>query len=178
MAVLAREEGLRQYPLFVDYGQLAAEREWNACRRVFRRMRLPAPARLDLSSYGSFIKSGITTRRRNIVRDAFLPGRNSLLLLAGAAYARQRKCEAVCIGLLDDSRHLFPDQTREFLSRVQGVLPDSVAYPVAIRSPLMNFSKQAVIRLAQKHGIDGTYSCHRGGKEPCGRCISCAEFEL
>ncbi len=176
MALLAKEEGLKQYPLFVDYGQLAAPREWRACGAVFRRLRLPAPTRLRISGYGSMIKSGITDRRRNLVREAFLPGRNTLLLLAGAAYARQKAADAVCIGLLDDANHLFPDQTREFLRKIEGVLRDAVAYPVTLKAPLVSMAKSAVVEIAKQRGITGTYSCHRGGREPCGKCISCSEF--
>ncbi len=32
MAVLAKEEGLTQHPLFIDYGQLGCRRELRACR--------------------------------------------------------------------------------------------------------------------------------------------------
>jgi len=40
----------------------------------------------------------------------------------------------------------------------------------------MIFNKGDVIKLAKKRNIVGTYSCHAGGKEPCGRCISCLEI--
>jgi 7-cyano-7-deazaguanine synthase len=126
--------------------------------------------------YGALIKSGLTDRRKHVVRDAFLPGRNTLLLLAGAAYARTRRAEAVCIGLLDEAHHLFPDQTSKFLAATQELLRDSVAYPVTIKAPLAQFTKAAVVDLASKRGITGTYSCHLGSKTPCGKCISCAEF--
>lgn len=176
MAVLSKEQGLKQFPLFVDYGQLSARRELSACQANFRKLRLPPPAILRVPGYGRFIKSGITDRGRNIVREAFLAGRNTLLLLAGAAYARQKRADAVCIGLLDEAHHLFPDQTSRFLASLQQILRDSVAYPVSIKAPLAQFTKQAVVELALKRGITGTYSCHRGGKTPCGECISCAEF--
>lgn len=176
MAVLSKEQGLKQFPLFVDYGQLSARRELSACRANFRKLHLPSPAVLRVPGYGGLIKSGITDRRRNMVREAFLAGRNTLLLLAGAAFARQKRAESVCIGLLDEAHHLFPDQTSHFLASLQHVLRDSVAYPVSIKAPLAQFTKQAVVEVASKRGITGTYSCHRGGKIPCGKCISCAEF--
>ncbi len=176
MAILSKEQGLKQFPLFVDYGQLAVRRELAACRTTFRRFRLPSPAVLRVPGYGALIKSGITNRRKNVIRDAFLPGRNTLLLLAGAAYARTKRAEAVCIGLLDETHHLFPDQTSKFLSSMETLLRDAVAYPVAIKAPLAQFTKGAVVELAAKRRITGTYSCHRGGKVPCGKCISCAEF--
>ncbi len=178
MAVLTKEQGLKQFPLFIDYGQLAARRELAACKATFRKLRLPAPAVLRIPGYGALIKSGITDSRMNVVRDAFLPGRNTLFLLAGAAYARQKRAQAVCIGLLDEARHLFPDQTSAFLSSMEHLLRDAVSYPIAVKAPLAQLNKQAVIELASQKRITGTYSCHRGGKVPCGKCISCAEFGL
>lgn len=44
MSVLAKEEGLNLFPLFVDYGQICGEKEWEACLRVHSRFELPAPA--------------------------------------------------------------------------------------------------------------------------------------
>ena len=35
MSVLADDEGLTQYPLFIDYGQRSAAMEWQACRKLF-----------------------------------------------------------------------------------------------------------------------------------------------
>ncbi len=177
MALLAQEEGLKQHPLFVDYGQLAASREWSACRAVFRRLRLPAPARIDLPGYGRAIRSGITDRRKNVVREAFLPGRNALLLLTGAAYARQKRAQAVCVGLLNEANHLFPDQTARFLRNVEAMLVDAVAYPVSLKAPLAKLTKSAVVAMAAERSISGTYSCHRGGVGRCGKCISCAEYD-
>lgn len=35
MALLAQQQGLVQFPLFIDYGQLSREREWSAAGRCF-----------------------------------------------------------------------------------------------------------------------------------------------
>lgn len=34
IGVMAREEGVEVYPLFIDYGQRAARKEWDTCQRV------------------------------------------------------------------------------------------------------------------------------------------------
>ena len=34
MSMLIREEGVPLFPLFIDYGQLAVSREWEACKRL------------------------------------------------------------------------------------------------------------------------------------------------
>jgi 7-cyano-7-deazaguanine synthase len=52
IGVMAKEEGIKHYPLFIDYGQLAAHREWKTCKIVHAALDLPAPARMNLSGFG------------------------------------------------------------------------------------------------------------------------------
>jgi hypothetical protein len=56
------------------------------------------------------------------IKPTFLPGRNTLLLLTGAAYARQKGAGAVCIGLL-------------FLQKIEEVLPSGTVELRARNAP-------------------------------------------
>src|SRR4051812_48573868 len=87
VGVLTREQKIKQFPLFVDYGQRSGEREWKACQAVHERLNLPKPRRIDVRGFGSLIPSGLTNRSLRVRADAFTPGRNLLFLLLGAAYA-------------------------------------------------------------------------------------------
>ncbi len=176
MAILAKNEGIRQYPLFVNYGQLCLNQEWRACRGVHRRHALPPPVMMNLSGYGEAIPCGLTYRRVRINEDAFLPGRNLLFLLAGAGYASKVGAKGVSIGLLSEEYRLFPDQSSTFLRKAEEVLELAVGRPVRVMAPLMSLSKRSVVTLARAKGIVGTYSCHSGRSKPCGLCISCQEL--
>src|SRR2546427_4601865 len=90
VAVMAKDEGLHQFPLFVDYGQKAGMREWEACKTVLRKHEIPLPKRMQIKGYGHTIKSGLTDPKKDVYKDAFLPGRNMMFLLCGAAYAVHR----------------------------------------------------------------------------------------
>jgi 7-cyano-7-deazaguanine synthase len=175
MALLAKEEGVEQYPLFIDYGQLSRRREWEACRRLHARHGLPRPKRMALAGFGGLISSGLTRPHARVNEDAFLPGRNLLFLLAGAAYAREVGAGAVAIGLLDERYRVFPDQTTSFLAAAEQALVAALGDRVRVIAPLMGFSKSDTIRLARAMGVEGTYSCHAGQSDPCGTCISCRE---
>lgn len=177
MSVLAKEEGVQQFPLFVDYGQLSSEKEWEACQTVHVNHGLPEPVSMDLRGFGKLVSSGLTDRRKRVNEDAFLPGRNALLLLAGAAYSRQVRARSVAIGLLSDQYKLFPDQGADFLCKAEEFLGMAVAGDLTFVAPLKTFCKKDVVQLAESYGIVGTYSCHTGGDEPCGKCVSCTEFQ-
>lgn len=61
IGVMAKEERIETYPLFVDYGQQAADKEWDACQRVHSLHGLPTPTRVNLSGYGAVIRSALTS---------------------------------------------------------------------------------------------------------------------
>ena len=176
MALMAKEEGIIQHPLFIDYGQLGREKELSACRAIHEAHGLPEPVAMGLSGFGQHISSGLTDGQKDIFADAFLPGRNLLFLLAGAAYAYQVDASAVAIGLLNEGTHLFPDQTGQFLIQAEEVLSLCMGRKIRIIAPLMKFYKSDVLRLVKRFGLTGTYSCHSGLDEPCGVCVSCKEL--
>jgi len=176
MALLTKEEGLTQFPLFIDYGQLGRDKELQACRANFKRHGLPEPMIAPLSGYGSLLSSGLTDPNKHILKDAFLPCRNLMFLTVGAAYAFQCGASAVGIGLLDEAFSLFPDQTKGFLSDAEALLSKGLGKPIRVISPLMTFSKADVLKIAKAKGITGTYSCHAGTEPPCGKCVACREY--
>ena len=176
IGVMAREEGVSLYPLFIDYGQRAAHIEWKTCLFVHNQLDLPAPVRMDVSGFGHIIRSGLTCEEMDVKGDAFTPGRNLLFLLMGSAYAYQVGASAVAIGLLSESFSLFPDQRSEFIKSSENAIGAALGRRIRIVTPLAEFSKADVIALAKDKGVSGTYSCHTGSREPCGQCISCLEF--
>lgn len=146
-----------------------------SCRAVFQRLSLPPPVSMNLSGYGQLISSGLTNTNLRVNEDAFLPGRNLLFLLAGCAYASEKKANSVAIGLLTEKHRLFPDQTADFLRQAESLICSILFHRPKIVAPLIDFSKSQVLVLARKLGIDGTYSCHSGTVTPCGVCVSCLE---
>jgi 7-cyano-7-deazaguanine synthase len=112
-----------------------------------------------------------------INEDAFLPGRNLLLILCGAAYAYKVKADGVAIGLLHPKNRLFPDQTREFLNQCEIIIEAAMGKRISVIAPLMQFTKADVLKLARFREVRDTYSCHAGGDIPCGKCVSCMEIE-
>ncbi len=175
MSCLAHEQGTELFPLFVNYGQMCSDTELDACRRVYATLGLPQPTVMNLRGFGQTIPSGLTDPSMSLNADAFLPGRNLLLVVAGAAYAYSMHARAVAIGLLSEQGALFPDQLGSFLAVAQEAVSAAVGSPIAVVAPLMGFTKRDIIALARAKGIEGTYSCHSGSAVPCGVCVSCVE---
>lgn len=178
IGVMAKEEHIDHFPLFIDYGQRAAVKEWATCQAVHRQLGLPEPVRMDLSGFGRVIASGLTNVDMDVKEDAFTPGRNMLFLLMGSAYAYQVGASSVAIGLLAEQFSLFPDQRQPFLAQAEQAIAAAMGRQIKVLTPLIEFGKIDVVRLATKKGVVGTYSCHTGNSQPCGRCIACLEFQF
>ena len=176
VGVLAKEEGLEVFPLFIDYGQRAAVKEWSTCLHVHQQMGLSTPVRMDLSGFGQIILSGLTSTSLDIKEDAFTPGRNLLFLVMACAYAAQVGASQIAIGLLSERFCIFPDQNSDFINKAESAIQASLGKRIKITTPLSDFSKSDVIQLAIVKNIHNTYSCHAGTEIPCGKCISCLEF--
>ena len=176
MSLMAHEEGATLFPLFIDYGQLGASKEWGACQRLHEQFGLPSVTYMGLSGFGNTVPSGLTDTSLRINEDAFLPGRNLLFVLAGAAHAFKARANSVAIGLLNPADHLFPDQTKEFVEECEKMIEMAMGRRILVLTPLIEFSKRDVLAMARDRGIEHTYSCHSGGDEPCGVCIACVEI--
>ena len=174
MILLLKKEGHELFPLFIDYGQLAREKEWMACQNICHFLGLE-PYRIDISGFGRSIPSGITNNELDVEKNAFLPTRNLLFLVLGAAYGYTKSANIVAIGLL--SNPIFPDQTRDFIQAAQKSITMSLGTNTVVLAPLTSLDKRDTLRLARKYGLplNLTSSCHLGGEKPCGRCISCKE---
>lgn len=178
MCKIIENEGETVIPLYINYGQLATEMEWSACKELYELCKLPSPNKLDIPGYGKFIHSGLTDESKNIEKDAFLPGRNLLFLLVGAAYAFSLGQEKVAIGLLSEKTHIFGDQTEGFIVNTNFALNSALEKNMILLTPLINFTKSDTVKLAKHYLIplDKTYSCHSGKAKYCGHCISCKEI--
>ena len=176
MSLMAQEEGVPLFPLFVDYGQLGASKEWAACQRLHEQFGLPKVTRMDLSGFGKTIPSGLTDPSLRINEDAFLPGRNLLFAVAGAAHAFTHGADSIALGLLDPANHLFPDQTKRFVEKCEKMIEIALGKRIAVLTPLIEFSKSDVLIMARARGVQDAYSCHAGGDTCCGVCVACVEI--
>jgi 7-cyano-7-deazaguanine synthase len=169
-----QRKGHHVFPLFIDYGQLASEKEWLSCQRICEFLKL-VPERIDTHDFGRLVPSGLTNSDIDIEKNAFTPTRNLLFLTLGAAYGYGKSAYVIATGILTNP--IFPDQTKDFLSQTEKTLSLALGVNITVLSPLINSDKFDSIMLARKYGLplNLTYSCHSGTEKPCGKCISCKE---
>ena len=177
MSLLIKETNRVQKLLFINYGQLNYKNEFHSAKNHAKIFGLPTITKIDLSGFSRVITSGLTDARLDIVKDGFLPGRNLLFILTAAAFAIKEKCNVVSMGLLHQDTAIFPDQTDEFILSAEHTIEKALGEKIKILTPLREFCKSDVVKMAKSKNIKTYYSCHKGDDTPCGKCISCKEFE-
>ena len=107
----------------------------------------------------------------------YVPNRNMILLALGAALAECRDCRRLFYGAQAHDQYGYWDCTAEFVRRMNDTLALNPGCAVRIEAPFVAESKADVVRLGLALGVDfaHTWSCYRGGDQPCGTCPTCVE---
>jgi len=170
-----KQNGHTLIPLFVNYGQISYEMEWQACQEVCDYLSI-TPQKLDIPEYGKFISSGITNDALDVRKFAFHPGRNLMLLSVASSYGYLNSAYVIAIGLLEP--YEFPDQTKEFIMKAQDAIAEALDADIRIMTPLIKLNKLDLLLMARESGfpIENTYYCYSGTPIPCGHCSACEEY--
>ena len=107
----------------------------------------------------------------------YVPNRNMILLSICTGYAESIGADTVFHGAAQvDSEAGYWDGTQEFLLNINEVNSLNRRDRVTIEAPLIEMSKQQIIKLGMDCDLDfkKTWTCYEGGSEACGRCTACS----
>ncbi len=105
----------------------------------------------------------------------YVPGRNTILIALAASRAESSGSTRIVLGCNADDAAGYPDCRRDYLEAFKGVLLAGTVNHVWVTAPLLHMSKEQVVQAAKGLGVPLglTWSCYRGGADPCGRCGAC-----
>jgi 7-cyano-7-deazaguanine synthase len=103
----------------------------------------------------------------------FVPGRNLMLIGIAVAWANAWGFQTVVIGANADDHGGYPDCREGFFTPLAQAT--RAGYGVGVWRPLLKRTKRQVIEYGRELGVPFhlTWSCYRGGDQPCGRCGAC-----
>lgn len=153
--------GRTPFGLFVDYGQRAASREWQAV--------------CDVASFYNIPTTRLQWQGRNKSAGLIL-GRNAFLI-AAALMEKPASVSVIATGIHSDTE--YADCSPAFVIKMQAVLDTYEKAHVRLAAPFLDWTKVDIVQycLMERVPVDLTYSCERGS-EPCGYCLSCKDREL
>jgi 7-cyano-7-deazaguanine synthase len=111
----------------------------------------------------------------------YVPARNLVFLAVAMGVAEARGVDEVYLGVNALDYSGYPDCRPEFVRSFEATAALALkrgveGNPVAIKTPLVDLTKADIVRLGM--ALDAplalTWSCYRGGPEPCGNCDACA----
>jgi len=188
----AAAEGFSIYSLSFHYGQRHAL-ELAAAERVARhfKVRQHLVLRINLSAIGGSAltgamdvpKHGSADELGKAIPATYVPARNTIFLSFALAWAEVLGAADIFIGVNAVDYSGYPDCRPEFIEAFEKMANLATRAGVEgqtkirIRTPLINMSKAAIIRLGMSLGVDYgmTHSCYDPTPDgrPCGRCDSC-----
>lgn len=178
------------YSLSFSYGQKHA-RELEMARRQAQNVEVKEHRVLDIFFFGGIatIGSALTDasvrvpdleeigREQRMQPPTYVPNRNMTFLSIGAAFAESRGVQDVFYGAQAQDEYGYWDCSVDFVRKMNEVLALNRRYPVKVHAPFAGLSKADVLKMGLELGVDygQTWTCYRGGEQPCGTCPSCVE---
>ncbi|HVP57825.1 MAG TPA: 7-cyano-7-deazaguanine synthase QueC [bacterium] len=185
----ARDQGEVIGAVTFDYGQAASASEIRAASRAAGRLGVghtiialpwyrglvtnPLMGRGAVSSYSGELPRDAA----GLLKEAWIPNRNCVFLAIGGAYAEALGADSVVMGLNAEEAAVFPDNSEEFLKRMNGVLSVSTLSGVKAASFTIGMTKPDIVRFGLEISapLDLVYSCYKASDQDimCGTCQSC-----
>ena len=185
MALVAAEGGDAPLALTFDYGQRHRTELDRAAGIAGHYRSEHLVVQLDTSAWGGSALTDPTIEvpiagSTDGIPDTYVPARNSIFLAVALGVAEARGLDAVWIGVNAIDYSGYPDCRPEFIEAFRGVAATGQrrgveGNPIAIRTPLIERTKAEIVQLGIDHGapLHLTWSCYRGGADPCGSCDAC-----
>lgn len=106
-----------------------------------------------------------------------VPARNLILLAIGTAIAESEGATSVVFGANRNDRAGYKDCRPAFVNAMNEAAYQATESGVHVVAPFSLLTKQQIASYGRTLGapIDLSWSCYRGGEEPCNNCGACEE---
>ncbi len=181
--------------LTCDYGQRAAEAEMRAAGIQAARLGIPQRT-INLQWLGDICNAALTQADVQMphpktgelddaeaaaerARQVWVPNRNAVLLMAGAAHAEALECGGIVAGFNAEEAATFSDNRAEFVEAANHLLEYSAANRPRVICPTLGMTKTEMVQAAVARGVDlcVLHSCYEAGPRHCWQCESCRRLQ-
>lgn len=115
---------------------------------------------------------------KNSMLNVWVPNRNGLFLNIAAMYADSFNIDYIIFGANKEEAETFSDNSINFINAINNSFKYSTQKHPVILAPLINYTKEEIIKIGIKENIDFSLikSCYNKtikNKRHCGKCESC-----
>lgn len=186
---LKKEELNVRLALTFDYGQKSAEKEIKASaaiaqhygieHKVIKLDWLQEITRTSLCSNEEVPTGKALTDSAQSAKSVWVPNRNGLFLNIAGAFADADGYSSIIIGANKEEAQTFPDNTQDFIERVNAEFEFSTRVRPKVVAPLIDCDKTEIVHTALTKNVPLNLlnSCYKNTKKHCGICESCVRLK-
>lgn len=191
---LAKEEYNIDLALTFDYGQKSAPIEISASKKIcdyykikhkvikldwlkeITQTALVGEQDIPVASLTDLLSDNFTQESAAAV---WVPNRNGAFLNIAASYADSYDYDYIVFGANKEEGTTFPDNTQEFIDRLNATFEYSTLKQPKAYAPLINLDKNDIVKVAveKKIPLELTRSCYSAKEKHCGKCESCTRLK-
>jgi len=111
------------------------------------------------------------------MRSTVVPFRNGIMLAIAAGIAESNNLKYLLIANHCGDHTIYPDCRPEFISAMSAATKAGTYPGIEVLAPYTNITKGEIALRGKALGVNyaETWSCYKGGEEPCGKCGTCIE---
>lgn len=173
--------------LTFDYGQKAVEQEISTSKNICDYYKIEHKViKLDWLKEVTHtalvsnedLPEGIDNPEQS-AKSVWVPNRNGLFLNIAGSFADGNDYDYIVIGANKEEGQTFPDNTQEFIDKIDAEFEYSTQKHPKVVAPLINSDKNDIVKLALEHKIPLEFvrSCYASGEKHCGKCESCTRLK-
>lgn len=131
---------------------------------------LPNPDAEDLDEY---------QKSEQTAQKVWVPNRNGLFINIAASFADSYGFNHIIFGANKEEAATFPDNSAEFIEKINGSLEYSTLVKPKVFSPLINKNKEEIVKLGFELKVPFSFirSCYTDESSHCGKCESCMRLK-
>lgn len=173
--------------LTFDYGQKAVEQEISTSKNICDYYKIEHKViKLDWLKEVTHtalvsnedLPEGIDNPEQS-AKSVWVPNRNGFFLNIAGSFADGNDYDYIIIGANKEEGQTFPDNTQEFIDKINAEFEYSTQKHPKVVAPLINSDKNDIVKLALEHKIPLEFvrSCYASGEKHCGKCESCTRLK-
>jgi len=112
-------------------------------------------------------------------KKVWVPNRNGVFINIAASFADSYNYTHIIFGANSEEATTFPDNSQEFISRINESLQYSTMVKPELVAPLINYNKKEIVKIGieKKIPFNLIRSCYTDNQKHCGECESCLRLK-
>lgn len=191
---VAKEEYNINLALTFDYGQKSSQMEILASEKICKHFGIEHKT-IKLDWLKEITQTALVSEKEIPVTDltdllsddfveksavsVWVPNRNGAFLNIAASFADSYDYDYIIFGANKEEGTTFPDNTQEFINRINKSFEYSTQKKPKVYAPLINLNKNDIVKRAIECNapLELTRSCYSTEEKHCGVCESCVRLK-